>query len=189
VRFTEAKPPFCQCYSAAAKPGRGYKRILKDTPHRSSCALASALGAWLDPEALAKAQCYENASTLGRAKACDFSGNRACLKAYPSSTSMAGLGKFLKQAQKAQKQVEQVQQQLAARELEVSAGGGAVRIKINGAGDFLALTLDPEFLKEDATVVAQTVLEAVKQAAAQAKAVNEEEMNKITSQFQMPGLF
>ncbi|HVU38301.1 MAG TPA: YbaB/EbfC family nucleoid-associated protein, partial [Opitutales bacterium] len=42
---------------------------------------------------------------------------------------MAGLGKFLKQAQKAQKQIETVQQQLAARELDVSAGGGAVRVK------------------------------------------------------------
>ncbi len=102
---------------------------------------------------------------------------------------MAGLGKFLKQAQKAQKQVELVQQQLATRELDVSAGGGAVRIKVNGAGEFLAVTLDPEFLKEDPTVVAQTILEAVKQAAAQAKALNEEEMNKITQQFQMPGLF
>jgi DNA-binding YbaB/EbfC family protein len=102
---------------------------------------------------------------------------------------MAGLGKFLKQAQKAQKQVELVQQQLATRELEVSAGGGAVRIKVNAAGEFLSLTLDPEFLKEGALVVAQTVLDAVKQAAAQAKAVSEEEMNKITQQFQMPGLF
>ena len=102
---------------------------------------------------------------------------------------MAGLGKFLKQAQKAQKQVELVQQQLAARELDVSAGGGAVRVKVNAAGDFLSLTLDPEFLKEDATVVAQTILDAVKQATAQAKAVNEEEMSKITQQFQMPGLF
>jgi len=111
------------------------------------------------------------------------------VKGLPPLTSMAGLGKFLKQAQKAQKQVEQVQQQLAARELEISAGGGAVRIKVNAAGDFLALTLDPEFLKEDAAVVGQTILDAVKEAAAQAKAVNEEEMNKITAQFQMPGLF
>ncbi len=102
---------------------------------------------------------------------------------------MARLGKFLKQAQKAQKQVELMQQQLAARELDVSAGGGAVRIKVNGQGEFLALTLDPEFLKEDAGVVSSTVLEAVKQAAAQAKAVNEEEMQKITAQFQMPGMF
>jgi len=102
---------------------------------------------------------------------------------------MAGLGKFLKQAQKAQKQVELVQQQLAARELDVSAGGGAVRVKVNGQGEFLSLTLDPEFLKEDAGIVSSTILEAVKQAAAQAKALGEEEMNKVTAQFQMPGLF
>ena len=102
---------------------------------------------------------------------------------------MAGLGKFLKQAQKAQKQVEVVQQQLAAREVEVSAGGGAVRVKVSGAGEFLTLALDPEFLKEDAAVVAQTILDAVKQAAAQAKALGEEEMNKGTAQFQMPGMF
>lgn len=102
---------------------------------------------------------------------------------------MAGLGKFLKQAQKAQKQMELVQQQLAARELETSAGGGAVRVKINGAGEFLALTLSPDFLKEDAGLVAETILEAVKQAAAQAKAANEEEMKKVTAQFQMLGMF
>lgn len=102
---------------------------------------------------------------------------------------MAGLGKFLKQAQKAQKQIEVVQQQLAARELDVSAGGGAVRVKVNGQGEFLAVTLDPEFLKEDAAMVSQTILEAVKQAATQAKTLGEEEMNKVTQQFQMPGLF
>jgi DNA-binding YbaB/EbfC family protein len=102
---------------------------------------------------------------------------------------MAGLGKFLKQAQKAQKQMELVQQQLAARELETSAGGGAVRVKINGSGEFLALTLNPDFLKEDAGLVADTILEAVKQAAAQAKAANEDEMKKVTAQFQMPGMF
>jgi len=102
---------------------------------------------------------------------------------------MAGLGKFLKQAQKAQKQVELVQQQLAARELEISAGGGAVRVKVNGAGDFVSLTLDPEFLKEGAPIVSQTILDAVKEASAKAKALSEEEMGKITAQFQMPGLF
>jgi nucleoid-associated protein EbfC len=111
---------------------------------------------------------------------------------FEGSTStyfpMAGLGKFLKQAQKAQKQMETLQLELAARELEASAGGGAVRVKINGQSEFLALTLDPEFLKEDASLVADTILEAVKQASAKAKALNTEEMNKLTSQFQMPGL-
>jgi nucleoid-associated protein EbfC len=101
---------------------------------------------------------------------------------------MAGVGKLLKQAQKMQRSIESLQTQLEAKELEVTAGGGAVRIKINGAGKFLALALDPEFLKEEAKLVEETILGAVQDAAKQAKAYNDAEMQKVTSAFQMPGL-
>jgi DNA-binding YbaB/EbfC family protein len=101
---------------------------------------------------------------------------------------MAGLGKLLKQAQKMQKGVEALQAQLEAKEIDVTAGGGAVKIKVNGAGKFLALTLDPEFLKEDAKLVSDTVLAAVQDAAKQSKDYNEAEMQKVTGAFQMPGL-
>ncbi len=118
-----------------------------------------------------------------------FAGQSGLLITRNPNLPMAGLGKFLKQAQKAQKQMEAVQQELAARELETTAGGGAVRVKINGQGDFLSLKLDPEFLKEDAGLVADAILEAVKQASTQAKNLNQEEINKVTAQFQMPGMF
>ncbi len=101
---------------------------------------------------------------------------------------MAGLGKLVKQAQKMQRGIEALQTQLEAKEIEVTTGGGAVKIKINGSGKFLALTLDPEFLKEDAKVVSDTVLAAIQDAAKQAKEYNEAEMQKITGAFQMPGL-
>ncbi len=101
---------------------------------------------------------------------------------------MAGLGKLVKQAQKMQRGIEALQVQLEAKEIEVASGGGAVKIKVNGAGKFLALTLDPEFLKEDAKLVSDTVLAAVQDAAKQAKEYNEAEMQKITGAFQMPGL-
>ncbi len=101
---------------------------------------------------------------------------------------MAGVGKLLKQAQKMQRQIETLQAQLEAKELEITSGGGAVKVKINGAGKFLALTLDPEFLKEDAKIVSDTILSAVQDAAKQAKEQNEAEMQKVTSAFQMPGL-
>ena len=68
------------------------------------------------------------------------------------------------------------------------AGGGAVKIKISGSGKFLALTLDPEFLKEDAKLVSDTILVAVQDAAKQAKEYNEAEMQKVTGAFQLPGL-
>jgi len=100
---------------------------------------------------------------------------------------MAGVGKLLKQAQKMQRGIEALQAQLDAKEIDVASGGGAVKIKINGAGKFLSLTLDPEFLKEDPKLVADTLLVAVQDAAKQAKAYNDAEMQKVTSAFQVPG--
>jgi nucleoid-associated protein EbfC len=102
---------------------------------------------------------------------------------------MAGVGKLLKTAQKMQRSIETLQTQLEAREIDVAAGGGAVRIKVNAAGKFLALTLDSEFLKEDPKLVSDTILAAVQDAGKQAKELNESEMQKVTSAFQMPGLF
>jgi DNA-binding YbaB/EbfC family protein len=101
---------------------------------------------------------------------------------------MAGVGKLLKQAQKMQRQIETLQTQLEAKEIEVTSGGGAVKLKVNGAGKFLALVLDPEFLKEDAKLVSDTILAAVQDAAKQAKEYNDSEMQKVTSAFQMPGM-
>jgi nucleoid-associated protein EbfC len=100
---------------------------------------------------------------------------------------MAGVGKLLKQAQKMQKQIETLQAQLEAKELDVTSGGGAVKIKINGAGKFLSLELDPELLKEDPKLVSETILAAVQDAAKQSKEYNDTQMQSVTSAFQMPG--
>jgi DNA-binding YbaB/EbfC family protein len=102
---------------------------------------------------------------------------------------MAGVGTLLKQAQKMQKQIEAMQTSLATREINVTSGGGAVQIKINGAGKFLSLTLDPEFLKEDKKFVEEAILNAVQEAAQKAKELNDSEMQRISSGFQMPGMF
>jgi hypothetical protein len=102
---------------------------------------------------------------------------------------MAGVGTLLKQAKKMQQKIEELQKSLETRELDVSSGGGAVQVKISGAGRFLALRLDPEFLKEDPRLVEETVLNAVREAAAKAKELNDSEMQRISSAFQMPGMF
>jgi DNA-binding YbaB/EbfC family protein len=102
---------------------------------------------------------------------------------------MAGVGKLLKQAQKMQRSIEEMQKSLEARELDISSGGGAVQVKINGSGKFLALKLDPEFLREDPKLVEETILNAVKEAATKAKELNDAEMQRISSTFQVPSLF
>lgn len=102
---------------------------------------------------------------------------------------MVGVGKLLKQAQKMQQKMEEAQADLSNEILEVSGGGGAVSIKITGQGEFKELTLDPEFLKEDAEFVSEAILQAVVDASEQAKKKNDEAMSGLTGGMQMPGLF
>ena len=61
---------------------------------------------------------------------------------------MPGVGKLLKQAQKMQKKMEVLQEELELREIEISSGGGAVKIKVNGQKKVIAISFDEEFLKE-----------------------------------------
>ncbi len=100
---------------------------------------------------------------------------------------MAGVGKLLKQAQKMQRGIEVLQTQLDAHEIDVTSGGGAVKVKVSGSGKFISLELDPELLKEDAKFVSDTILTAVQDAAKQSKEYNDAEMQKVTSAFQVPG--
>ncbi len=101
---------------------------------------------------------------------------------------MAGVGKLLKQAQKMQRKIDALQDELASTVLDVSSGGGAIQIKINGQGEFQSIKLDSEFLKEDTEFVEETLLEAIKEAAAKSKALNEEKMGEATAGFQFPGM-
>ena len=101
---------------------------------------------------------------------------------------MAGVGTLLKQAQKMQKQIESMQSSLEAQIIDVSSGGGAVQIKINGAGKFQAFTLGADFLQEDKKFIEETILQAVQEAALKSKARHEAEMQKISTGFQLPGV-
>ena len=102
---------------------------------------------------------------------------------------MAGVGKLLKQAQKMQKQMQEMQASLADTVIKTSSGG-AIEIEITGQGDFKSITIDPDFLKEDAEFVQEALLSAIQEAAQQAKEKNESMMSSISSGLGgMPGLF
>ncbi len=102
--------------------------------------------------------------------------------------NMAGVGKLLKQAQKMQRGIAEAQQQLAAERLEVSHGGGAIRVTVDGHGLVHGLTLDPEFLKEEKAVVEQALVLALQEASAKARALHEATMSKATAGFSLPGM-
>ena len=101
---------------------------------------------------------------------------------------MPGVGKLLTHAQKMQKKMEVLQEELELREIEISSGGGAVKIKVNGQKKVIAISFDEEFLKEEKEFIEETVLNSIQEALAKATEMNEEEMGKITGSLNFPGL-
>ena len=101
---------------------------------------------------------------------------------------MAGVGKLLKQAQKMQRGIAEVQQRLGEQRFEVSHGGGAIKVTVNGHGLVMGLALDPEFIKEDKAIVETALVAALQEASTKAKEIYDAEMSKATAGFSLPGL-
>ena len=99
------------------------------------------------------------------------------------------LGKLMKQAQKMQAQMEQIQAQLATRTVEATSGGGAVKVVAKCDGTVASIKIDPQALNpSDAQVVEDMILIAVNQALNQAKEISNTEMGKATAGFSLPGM-
>ena len=91
------------------------------------------------------------------------------------------LSKLMKQAQKMQEQMARTQAELEQKVVEVSAGGGKVKVTANGAGDVVAIKIDKEVVDpNDVEFLEEIVLRGVKQAIEQGKALAQSEMTKIT---------
>ena len=97
---------------------------------------------------------------------------------------------MIKQAQKMQEDMAAKQEELEAREYEVSAGGGVVTAKINGKKEFLSIKIDPEVIDpDDPETLEDLVVAAVNEAVKKVETISAEEMQKITGNIGMPGLF
>ena len=80
-----------------------------------------------------------------------------------------------------QEQMSKTQAELVKQTIEVSAGGGKVKVTANGAGDIVAIKIDKEVVDpEDVEFLQEIVLSAVKQAIEQGKALAQSEMSRIT---------
>jgi DNA-binding YbaB/EbfC family protein len=95
----------------------------------------------------------------------------------------------MKQAARMQQQMEQTQAALAARTVEATSGGGAVKVTAKCDGTLAAIKIDPQALNpSDAQLLEDMILTATNQALNQAKEISNTEMGKITAGFSMPGL-
>src|SRR5579872_2876701 len=102
---------------------------------------------------------------------------------------MSSIGKLMKQAARMQQQMETIQAQLAAKTVEATSGGGAVKVVAKCDGTISSIKIDPQALNPaDAQLVEDMILTATNQALAQAKDISNAEMGKITSGLSLPGL-
>ena len=95
----------------------------------------------------------------------------------------------MKQAARVKQQMEEVQAQLAARTVETTSGGGAVKVTAKCDGSIAAIKIDPQALNPAAAqLLEDMIVTAVNLALSQAKDIADSEMGKVTAGMSLPGL-
>jgi nucleoid-associated protein EbfC len=95
----------------------------------------------------------------------------------------------MKQAARIQRQMEDTQAALAAKTIEATSGGGAVKIVARCDGTLASIKIDPQALNpSDAQLLEDMILSAANNALGQAKEISNAEMGKVTQGFSIPGL-
>ncbi len=97
---------------------------------------------------------------------------------------------MIRQAQKMQEDMETLQADLDAREYDISAGGGVIGVKINGRREILSIDIKPEVVDpDDIETLSDLLVAAVNEAIKRVDETNNAEMQKVTGNISMPGLF
>lgn len=99
-------------------------------------------------------------------------------------------GNMMKQAKMMQKKMQQIQEELKKTEFDASAGGGAIKVKVNGEQEVLEIKINKEMVDaEDLEMVEDMVVVAINDAISQSKQKMQEEMGSLTGGLNIPGLF
>ena len=100
-----------------------------------------------------------------------------------------GLGDLMKQMQAMQAKMEQMQEELAEKRVEGTAGGGMVRVVANGKQEILEIKIDPEVVNPaDVAMLEELVLAAVNQAKEKASELQMEGLSGLTGGLKIPGM-
>jgi DNA-binding YbaB/EbfC family protein len=102
---------------------------------------------------------------------------------------MKGMGNMMKQAQKLQAKMLRLQDELAAKTVESTAGGGMVKVVANGKQQIVAIQIEKEVVDpEDVDMLQDLILAAVNDALTQSQEMVSTEMAKLTGGMSIPGL-
>lgn len=102
---------------------------------------------------------------------------------------MQNFGNIMKQAKKMQERMVELQEELATKSVEATAGGGMVSVTVNGKFEILSLKIEKEVVNpDDVEMLQDLIVAAVNEGIRKAQEMAAAEMGKITGGMQIPGL-
>ena len=99
---------------------------------------------------------------------------------------------IMRQAQKMQKQMEEMQAEVAKQVVEVSSGGGMVKVKMNGKLELLSIEIEKEIIDpQDPEMLQDLISAAINEALKKAQALMQDKMQSLTGGLglNLPGMF
>ena len=97
---------------------------------------------------------------------------------------------LIKQAQEMQSNMADIQRDLTGKKVEVSTGGGMVKITANGINEILSIHIDDELINmKDREILEDLMIGAVNEVHRKVKDLAQEEMTRFTGGIKIPGLF
>lgn len=103
--------------------------------------------------------------------------------------SIGAMGDLLKQAQEMQSRMAKIQEELANKTVQGSAGGGMVQVTVNGQFNVTAVQIEPSVINSsEKEMLEDLVLAAVNDGMRKARDLVSTEMSKLTGGLKIPGL-
>lgn len=97
---------------------------------------------------------------------------------------MKNIAALMKQAQKVQSQLAQIQEEMGEKRVEASAGGGMVTAVANGRGELVSVKIDPEVVRAgDIPMLEDLVLAAVNEARRRSEDLMRDAMSRVAGPF------
>ncbi|HHT72864.1 MAG TPA: YbaB/EbfC family nucleoid-associated protein [Firmicutes bacterium] len=97
--------------------------------------------------------------------------------------------KMMKQVQKMQAELKRVQEELATKTVEGTAGGGVVTVIVNGHQEIQEVKIDPAVVDpEDVEMLEDLILAAVNDGLRKAQEMSAAEMQRVTGGINIPGM-
>ena len=100
------------------------------------------------------------------------------------------MNKMMKQAKKMQKKMEEMQEELKDETIEATAGGGVVKVVVNGKQEVVDIEIDEDAVDpDDVEMLEDLILAAVNEGMRKVQDMINDEMGKLTGGMNIPGMF